>query len=210
VFASDGATVDLKPLKPETIVLHMVKFFSHEEMLREVRFACRLQIRTTHLFNCQFNYPHSISLNLLRMKRNAEITKWKIDFLNSIFLQNRKGKELIGPFGSGCKRILRIIVISEPKIMKSLQRRRRALDKAVEGMGQHGHVGTAEESLLPLHDALKLDFRRVVDAYKGALQKLEELSLANKNQPKNVSHGPAPIQASHQRQLSLRSAKSSN
>ena len=72
-------------------------------------------------------------------------------------------------------------------------------------MGQHGLVGTTDESLLPLHDALKLEFRRVVDAYKGALQRLEDLSLSNKNHPKTVAHGPAPIQASHQRQLSLRS-----
>jgi len=122
--------------------------------------------------------------------------------------QSRNGKELIGPFTSGCKDILRVILIAEPKVMKSLQQRRRALHKAVEGMGQHGLVGTTDESLLPLHDALKLDFRRVVDAYKGALQKLEDLSLSNKNHPKNVSHGPAPIQASHQRQLSLRSVNS--
>lgn len=97
-----------------------------------------------------------------------------------------------------------MIITADPKMIKWLERRRRALEKAVEGMGQHGHVGTAEESLLPLHDALKLDFQRVVDAYKGAVQKLEELSLANRNQRKHFTCGPAPIQASHQRQLSLR------
>jgi len=88
--------------------------------------------------------------------------------------------------------------------MKTLQQRSKVLDKAVEGMGQHGLVGTTDESLLPLHDALKVEFRRVVDTYKEALQKLEDLSLAAKNNPKSVAHGPAPISASHQRQLSLR------
>lgn len=99
------------------------------------------------------------------------------------------------------RKLLKVIVLSEPKLRKALQVRRRALDKAVEGLGQHGLVGTSDETLTNLHDALKVEFQKLVDTYKAALLKLEELSLSGKRD--GVSKGPAPVQASHQRQLSL-------
>ncbi|RZF43272.1 hypothetical protein LSTR_LSTR001533 [Laodelphax striatellus] len=101
------------------------------------------------------------------------------------------------------RKLLKVIVLSEPKLRKALQLRRRALDKAVEGLGQHGLVGTSDETLTNLHDALKVEFQRLADTYKTALQKLEELSLSGRRDGQ-VSKGPAPVQASHQRQLSLR------
>jgi hypothetical protein len=110
-----------------------------------------------------------------------------------------------GPFISSCKKVLRVIVLSDPQMRKNLQQKRRALDKAIEGLGQHGLVGTSDENMMNLHDALKLEFHRVVQSYKIALSKLEELDLAHKKTAvRTVSNGPAPIQASHQRQLSLR------
>lgn len=99
------------------------------------------------------------------------------------------------------RKLLKVIVLSEPKLRKALQVRRRSLDKAVEGLGQHGLVGTTDETLTNLHDALKVEFQKLVDTYKAALLKLEELSLSGKRD--GVSKGPAPVQASHQRQLSL-------
>jgi hypothetical protein len=120
------------------------------------------------------------------------------------FVQNRMRKDSTGPFTQGCRKILGVIVVSEPSLLKRLKERAKILDKIVEGMGQHGLVGTTDESLMPLHDALKLEFQRVVETYKGALCKLEELALSNKNNPKSVAKGPAPVSASHQRQLSLR------
>lgn len=101
------------------------------------------------------------------------------------------------------RKLLKCIVLSEPKLRKALQVRRRALDKAVEGLGQHGLVGTTDETLSSLHDALKAEFQKLVDTYKAALLKLEELSLSGKRDG-GVSKGPAPVQASHQRQLCLR------
>jgi len=123
-----------------------------------------------------------------------------------------------GPFISSCKKLLRVIVLSEPSIRKGLHQKRRALDKAIEGLGQHGLVGTDEAGLMPLHDALQVEFRRVVHSYKTALTKLEELELAAHTSKKSlssslspsslagrtVSSGPAPIAASHQRLLSLK------
>lgn len=102
------------------------------------------------------------------------------------------------------RKLLKVIVLSEPKLRKALQLRRRSLDKAVEGLGQHGLVGTSDETLTNLHDALKVEFQRLVDTYKSALQKLEEMSLSGRRD--GVNKGPAPVQASHQRQLSLRQA----
>ncbi|KAK4321471.1 hypothetical protein Pmani_007718 [Petrolisthes manimaculis] len=112
--------------------------------------------------------------------------------------------EFCGPFVTSCKKVLRVISRSEPKIRKTLQQRRKQLEKAIEGMGHHGLVGTSDESLQSLHDALKLEFDKVVKSYTQALEKLEELSLSNKaSLQRSISHGPAPVQASHQRQLSI-------
>ena len=61
-----------------------------------------------------------------------------------------------GPFISSCKKLLRVIVLTEPKIRKSLFQKRRALSKAIEGLGQHGLVGTSDENLMNLHDALQV------------------------------------------------------
>ncbi|XP_049859153.1 uncharacterized protein LOC126353934 [Schistocerca gregaria] len=111
------------------------------------------------------------------------------------------GPGAASPLVCSCKKLLKVIVLSEPKLRKALQQRRRALDKAIEGLGQHGLVGTSDETLTNLHDALKVEFQRMVETYKGALQKLDELSLAD---GAAVTRGPAPVQASHQRQLALR------
>ena len=112
--------------------------------------------------------------------------------------------EFCGPFVTSCKKVLRVISRSEPKIRKSLIQRRKQLERAIEGMGHHGLVGTSDESLQSLHDALKLEFEKVVKSYTQALEKLQELSLSNKQSlQRSISHGPAPVQASHQRQLSI-------
>lgn len=75
-------------------------------------------------------------------------------------------KDSTGPFTQGCRKILGVIMVSEPALLKRLKERAKILDKIVEGMGQHGLVGTMDESLMPLHDALKLEFQRVVETYK--------------------------------------------
>ncbi|RWS23419.1 uncharacterized protein B4U80_09462, partial [Leptotrombidium deliense] len=99
-----------------------------------------------------------------------------------------------------------VIALSEPNVKKELYARKKAIDRAIEGMGHHGLVGTSDDTLLNLHDALKIEFDRVIQCYKTAAQKLEELSLAaprKQTLTRSVSRGPAPTKASHQRQLSL-------
>uniref|UniRef100_A0ABM0MHR9 Uncharacterized protein LOC100371731 n=1 Tax=Saccoglossus kowalevskii TaxID=10224 RepID=A0ABM0MHR9_SACKO len=88
--------------------------------------------------------------------------------------------------------ILRIIAFVEPEIMKTLRSRKRMMETVLEGMGGHGLV-SIDNSLMTLHDALKLEFEQNIIAYKAALQKLEDLSLSHSKPMtlKNISTGSA-------------------
>ncbi|XP_018494384.1 uncharacterized protein LOC100901772 [Galendromus occidentalis] len=104
-----------------------------------------------------------------------------------------------------CKKLLKVIILSEPQLRATICRRKRAFDRAIQSLGQHGLVGTSDDALMNLHDALKLEFERILSQYKSAVGKLDELSLAPKTPvARSLSHGPAPTKASHQRQLSLK------
>ena len=113
--------------------------------------------------------------------------------------------EFCGPFISSCKRLLSVLLSAEPKVRRILFERKKALQKAIEGLGQHGMVGTSDERLMNLHDALKLEFQQVQRSYTSALEQLENLSLVvGKGAKGQVGQGKAPIAQSHQRQLSLK------
>ena len=89
---------------------------------------------------------------------------------------------MCGPWVSTCKRLLLILLSTEPRVKRIIFERRKALTKAIEGLGQHGLVGTNDEddySLLHLHDALRLQFERVHKSYTDALSKLETLCLTS-------------------------------
>ena len=81
--------------------------------------------------------------------------------------------------------------------------------KAIEGLGQHGLVGTSEGGLVYLHLALKQEFDKVRRLYEGALEKLENLALLNNGASKQIQTigQKAPIAQSHQRQLSLKASE---
>ena len=124
--------------------------------------------------------------------------------------------EFCGPFISSCKRLLTVILAAEPRARRVLFERKRSLMKAIEGLGQHGLVGTSDEHLVSLHDALKAEFKKVQRSYTDALQKLEAMSLVTHHGDKGgkaggtisaASGGKAPIAQSHQRQLSLKSTE---
>ena len=110
---------------------------------------------------------------------------------------------MCGPWVSTCKRLLRVLLATEPRMKRIVGERRKALTKAIEGLGQHGLVGTSDESLLSLHDALKVQFEVVHKTYSEALSKLESL----KNHAKSGNQSKAPIAQSHQRQLSLKASE---
>merc|ERR1719400_3002722 len=85
--------------------------------------------------------------------------------------------------------------------------RRKALTKAIEGLSQHGLVGTSDESLLSLHEALKVQFEVVQKTYSDALTKLDSLKSSHQKSGHGQAGAKAPIAQSHQRQLSLKSSE---
>lgn len=102
-----------------------------------------------------------------------------------------------------------VILIADPSLRKQLLIKKALLDRAVEGMGHHGLVGTSNDALMNLHEALKLEFERVIQQYKGAIAKIDELSIARNIKDsgpvtRSLSQGPAPTFSSHQRLLSLK------
>ena len=118
--------------------------------------------------------------------------------------------EFCGPFISSCKRLLSVLLSAEPRLKRLLSERRRSLMRAIEGLGQHGMVGTSDEQLMHLHNALKLEFERAQRAYAEGIQKLEALSLLRDKTGRSTISGKAssaPIAQSHQRQLSLKSGE---
>ncbi|KAG1662478.1 hypothetical protein GQR58_020938 [Nymphon striatum] len=164
VFLSDGLNFSIKLLRPEAVVMQMVKLFAQYDDDRS---------NPKNSSMCPSGVKHKLYND--------------------------------SPLIASCRKVLKVIVLSEPRIKKLIHQRRRHLDKAIKGLGQHGMVGTTDDTLLDLHEAIKKEFDRVQHKYKNALQKLEDLSAATKTPlTRSVSHGPAPTKASHQRQLSLR------
>ena len=90
--------------------------------------------------------------------------------------------EMCGPWASTCKRLLSLLLTAEPRVKHLILERRKCLTKAIEGLGQHGLIGTSDESLLHLHDALKGQFENTCRAYSEALTKLEQLCLTTSSQ----------------------------
>ena len=85
--------------------------------------------------------------------------------------------EFCGPLISSCKRLLKVLLSAEPRLRRLLAERKRALMKAIEGLGQHGMVGTSDEQMMNLHAALKLEFEKAQKTYTNGVTKLEALSL---------------------------------
>ena len=108
---------------------------------------------------------------------------------------------------------MKVLLSAEPRLRRVLAERKRALMKAVEGLGQHGMVGTSDEQMMNLHAALKLEFEKSQRAYANGVTKLEALSLVDpgskgdKGGKGTVTGKSAPIAQSHQRQLSLKASE---
>ncbi|XP_023289516.1 uncharacterized protein LOC105698426, partial [Orussus abietinus] len=104
-------------------------------------------------------------------------------------------------------KLLGAITRIAPNSRNTLVTRRRALERAVEGLGKHGLVPSSQNShsgspnaqnLVPLPNALKEELEARNEAYKLALHKIENFG-------KHGAHKDQGVQAaSHQRQLSLR------
>ena len=131
---------------------------------------------------------------------------------------------MCGPWVSTCKRLLLILISTEPRVKRIIFERRKALTKAIEGLGQHGLVGTSDDddySLLHLHDALRLQFERVHKSYTEALCKLETLCLTSNasnsstdiissNFPKIINGAGKLLLKKNQNNINIESSKTSN
>ena len=103
-------------------------------------------------------------------------------------LASREGRwELCGPFINTCKRLLSVLLTAEPRLRRIVADRKRLLTKVIEGLGQHGMVGSADQSLMNLHDGLRIEFVKMKEQYHVAVQKLEELALTSKEPVTNSS-----------------------
>ena len=103
-----------------------------------------------------------------------------------------------------CRNILRVVTFVEPNIKQQLKQKKKALDRCLKHMGQHGLVESSCGSLMNLHDALKQEFDKIVFQYRNALQKLDEMSLSAKHPTSSsVTSGKAPTEVSHQRLMQL-------
>ncbi|XP_017779345.1 PREDICTED: uncharacterized protein LOC108564744 [Nicrophorus vespilloides] len=91
-------------------------------------------------------------------------------------------------------RLARALVEYQPDFHALLLQRRKALEQAVQGLGCHGLTPDIG-GLTHLHAALKTELQRHVEAYKGALHRLDELGFSTDSKK--------PVDASHQRLLSL-------
>ena len=95
------------------------------------------------------------SVNLPNEKYSAENVVWQIVKYfasqddDSVPSQQPRW-EMCGPWVSTCKRLLSVLLTTEPRMKRVVAERRKALTKAIEGLGQHGLVGTSDESLLRL------------------------------------------------------------
>ena len=178
--AQDNLICRANSLRPEAVVWQLVKFFASQE--EELQPAGQMRWEFLFFF-ILFNF---LLIFLL-------FFRW----------------EFCGPFISSCKRLLTVLLAAEPRARRVLHERKKALMKAIEGLGQHGLVGTSEGGLVYLHLALKQEFDKVRRLYEGALEKLENLALLNNGASKQIQTigQKAPIAQSHQRQLSLKASE---
>nr|XP_054766583.1 uncharacterized protein LOC129273555 isoform X1 [Lytechinus pictus] len=81
------------------------------------------------------------------------------------------------------RNILQIVLFVKPDIVSVVHARKKMMDNALQGIGEHSLVKVAG-SLMNLHDGLKIEFEKTTASYKTAIQQLEQLSLSN---PKPVT-----------------------
>ncbi|XP_074599528.1 uncharacterized protein LOC141853908 [Brevipalpus obovatus] len=182
-LSSPTSQAKIDHLQPQKMMLHLMEIFAHQSVKIPTPNNCSNEINSCN--------------NIATQQQQAQ---QQLLFKHDNFTFNHS---LISP----SKNILKVIMMYQPSARKQLIARKKGLDKAIEGMGHHGLVGTSDETLLELNDALKIEFTRGISNLKSALNRIEDSVLSSsKKVPtvKSVTRGPAPTQASHQRQLSLR------
>ena len=183
--------VTLKTIIPELPMDILIDAIPQSLIILECVYS-KLFIQDSENFPVEHVHPHLVVHSLVRLLGKTEdpSTIWQINH------------EQIQPL---CKNLLRIIAYIDPKLTRTLQKQKYALIISLEGLARHGLVDTSEQNLINLHDALKIEFDKMVHQYRNALQRLEELCLANRSpRSSSVNEGPAPTSASHQRLMQMR------
>ncbi|ESO95156.1 hypothetical protein LOTGIDRAFT_189026 [Lottia gigantea] len=161
------------------------------------------------VLDCIYNkvYGTSTSNFPIQYLRTDELLKNMVILFSQPTNSNNRDKNcnLFYPY---CRNILRIVASVEPEFLQMVKERRNLLSQSLKFLGQHGMVKSGIKTtgikMISLHDALKIEFDRVISLYKSALHKLEEFSLSGKNPSESsVNTGPAPSEASHQRLLQV-------
>ncbi|XP_071947079.1 uncharacterized protein [Antedon mediterranea] len=99
--------------------------------------------------------------------------------------------------------ILRMVMFVYPDMIKILYSRKKLMDTALKGIGEHSLV-SIDGDLMNLHDALKVEFEHSVHAYKTALAKLVEMSLTHQKPVTLTSYvNKNPSTGNHQKLMTL-------
>ncbi len=95
------------------------------------------------------------------------------------------------------QRVLDIIIKVSPPIRDKIREKQRSLAACVEGLAAHGLVDTSEAKLTKLHEALKSELNRMVQQVRAAVQRLDDLNLAQRLQNSvSLSRTSTPSNAS--------------
>ncbi|XP_041369983.1 uncharacterized protein LOC121383942 [Gigantopelta aegis] len=185
----------LNELAVEAILSEVPIEVLHESLPQSL---CILEALYLKVFQtCTTNFP------LEQMCTEQLITRIVCLFAKEVHM-NIKGAKNCNMFLPSCRTILRIVMTVEPQFKHHIVQRKKVLDHCLKRLGKHGMVDTSGGKFMNLHDALKVEFEKVVVQYKYAIQKLEHLSLTTKHPTStSLTSGKAPICASHQRLMQV-------
>ncbi|XP_059148631.1 uncharacterized protein LOC131935905 [Physella acuta] len=103
-----------------------------------------------------------------------------------------------------CRTIIAIIARLDPNLRRTIQQRKRAIDRCVRNMGKHGLIESSGGKLMSLFDALKVELEKVIIQYRCVLQKIEGFNLASRHATSGAVAGvQAPSDSSHFRMMQI-------
>jgi hypothetical protein len=185
-----NSNVSIKVFQPDVLVMYLVKLFALQNP-HNLSGASKSVNFLLPILQEKYNSNHPV---VISAKKILQV------FLQSLLASCDQTIFILFYF-------LQIILAKEPNVKAQLVNKKRSLDKAIEGMGHHGLVGTSNNSLVSIHHAIKLEFEIITQQYKTINQKLEGLNYLDYEKQSIascVSKGPTTSKSSHQRQLSLK------
>ena len=185
--------ITLKTIVPELPVELLVESLPHSVPVLEALYSRFYQADPAH-FPAQYLLPERVVSGLVRWIATMEGPQ---STTNTYYTNY----ESIIPYAQS---IIRTISLVQPAVRRKLRQRRRGLVDCAESLGDHGLVDTSDSKLMNLHDALKIEFNKMIQQLKGAIMKLETVSFSQRLPIRtSLSKGGAPSGASHQRLLQL-------